>query len=120
MTAFRSGAEGDSDLQVVWEDGERVFYRTARAGADERRDNDASRWPGGEPKVVANIPPSNAQRRMARILVLVLLAILAATWPFATIKLPEIDAFVPSLATANSPEGEAPSFSAFSSACHPP
>src|SRR5262249_19380830 len=46
------------------------------------------------------IPPTHNQRRTARILVLILLAILAATWPFATIKLPEIDAFVPSLAAA--------------------
>jgi hypothetical protein len=43
-----------------------------------------------EPQVLANIPPSTDQR----------LAILAATWPFATVKLPEIDAFVPSLAAA--------------------
>jgi hypothetical protein len=42
----------------------------------------------------------SADQRRARILALALLAILAATWPFATIKLPEIDAFVPSLAAA--------------------
>lgn len=54
----------------------------------------------GEPQVVANIPPSSEQRRTAHALVLALLAILAATWPFATIRLPEIDAFVPSLAAA--------------------
>jgi signal transduction histidine kinase len=53
-----------------------------------------------EAQVLANIPPSSAQRRTARILVLALLAILAATWPFATAKLPEIPAFVPSLAAA--------------------
>ena len=53
-----------------------------------------------EPQIVANIPPSIGQRRTARILVLALLAILAATWPFATVKLPEIRAFVPSLAAA--------------------
>ena len=53
-----------------------------------------------EPQVLANIPPSIGQRRTARILVLALLAILAITWPFATVKLPEIDAFVPSLAAA--------------------
>jgi signal transduction histidine kinase len=46
------------------------------------------------------MPPSIGQRRAARILVLALLAILAATWPFATVKLPEIGAFVPSLAAA--------------------
>jgi signal transduction histidine kinase len=55
---------------------------------------------GGEPQVLANIPPNAGQRRMASILVLALLAILAATWPFATVKLPQIDAFVPSLAAA--------------------
>jgi signal transduction histidine kinase len=54
----------------------------------------------GEPQVLANIPPDAGQRRTACILVLALLAILAATWPFATIKLPQIDAFVPSLAAA--------------------
>jgi signal transduction histidine kinase len=53
-----------------------------------------------EPQVLANIPPSIAQRRTARILVLALLAILAITWPFATVRLPEIGAFVPSLAAA--------------------
>ena len=53
-----------------------------------------------EPQVLANIPPSMGQRRTARILVLALLAILIATWPFATVKLPEIGAFVPSLAAA--------------------
>jgi signal transduction histidine kinase len=53
-----------------------------------------------EPQVLANMPPSIGQRRAARILVLALLAILAATWPFATVKLPEIGAFVPSLAAA--------------------
>jgi len=62
--------------------------------------DEAAQWLRGEPQVVANIPPSIRQRRTARILVLALLAILAATWPFATIKLPEIDAFVPSLAAA--------------------
>jgi signal transduction histidine kinase len=53
-----------------------------------------------EPQVLSNIPPSIGQRRMARAFVMALLAILAGTWPFATIKLPEIDAFVPSLAAA--------------------
>ncbi len=53
-----------------------------------------------EPQGLANIPPSIGQRRTARILVLALLAILAITWPFATVKLPEIGAFVPSLAAA--------------------
>jgi signal transduction histidine kinase len=53
-----------------------------------------------EPQVLANIPPSVGQRRMAGVFVLALLAILVATWPFATVKLPEIGAFVPSLAAA--------------------
>jgi signal transduction histidine kinase len=53
-----------------------------------------------EPQVLANIPPSIGQRRTALIFVLALFAILAATWPFATVKLPAIDAFVPSLAAA--------------------
>jgi signal transduction histidine kinase len=52
------------------------------------------------PQVLANIAPSLGQRRTAYILVLGLLTILAATWPFATMKLPAIDAFVPSLAAA--------------------
>ena len=51
-------------------------------------------------QVLANIPPTTGQRRTARILVVALLIILAATWPFATLKLPAIDAFVPSLAAA--------------------
>ncbi len=53
-----------------------------------------------EPQVLANLAPSIGQRQTARILVLVLLAILALTWPFATVRLPEIRAFVPSLAAA--------------------
>jgi signal transduction histidine kinase len=67
--------------------------------AESYRDDPPQRL-RGEPQVLANISPSVGQRRMARILVLALLAILAATWPFATIKLSEIDAFVPSLAAA--------------------
>src|SRR6516165_9075884 len=55
---------------------------------------------GNEPQVLANIPPTIGQRRMAGAFVLGLLAIFAGTWPFATIKLPAIDAFVPSLAAA--------------------
>ena len=53
-----------------------------------------------EPQVLANIPPTNAQRRIARAFVLALLIIFACTWPFATVKLPAIDAFVPSVAAA--------------------
>jgi len=53
-----------------------------------------------DPQVLANIAPSIGQRRAARVLVLALLAILAITWPFATVRLPEVGAFVPSLAAA--------------------
>jgi signal transduction histidine kinase len=53
-----------------------------------------------EPQVLANVPPTAGQRRMARAFLLALLAILLATWPFAAIKLPEVDAFVPTLAAA--------------------
>src|SRR5689334_20583214 len=53
-----------------------------------------------EPQVLANIPPTAGQRRMAHGILLALLVILIATWPFATIKLPEVDAFIPSLAAA--------------------
>jgi signal transduction histidine kinase len=53
-----------------------------------------------DPQVLANTPPSVGQRRTALVLVLALLVILAATWPFATVKLPEIPAFVPTLAAA--------------------
>jgi signal transduction histidine kinase len=52
------------------------------------------------PQVLANIPPTIGQRRTARAFAFVLLAIFAGTLPFATIKLPAIDAFVPSLAAA--------------------
>jgi signal transduction histidine kinase len=53
-----------------------------------------------EPQVLANIPPTPGQRRMARAFVLALLLILLGTWPFAAVKLPEVDAFVPALAAA--------------------
>jgi signal transduction histidine kinase len=55
------------------------------------------RW---DPQVLANVPPSSRQRMTARVLVLTLLAIFAITWPFATVRLQEISAFVPSLAAA--------------------
>ena len=67
--------------------------------AESNREEPAQ-WLRHEPEVLANIPPSIGQRRAARLLVFALLAILAATWPFASVKLPEIDAFVPSLAAA--------------------
>jgi hypothetical protein len=68
--------------------------------AESDREEQPAQRLRSEPQVLANIPPSAGQRRTARILVLALLAILATTWPFATLKLPAIDAFVPSLAAA--------------------
>lgn len=56
--------------------------------------------PQTEPQVLANVPPTAAQRWIARIFLLALVIILAATWPFATVPLPEVDAFVPTLAAA--------------------
>src|SRR5215207_218941 len=53
-----------------------------------------------EPQVLANIPPTPGQRRMARAFLLALFIILLGTWPFAAIKLPEVEAFVPTLAAA--------------------
>jgi signal transduction histidine kinase len=53
-----------------------------------------------EPGMLANIPPSIRERQAAHVVILALLAILVATWPFATTKLPDIHAFVPSLAAA--------------------
>jgi hypothetical protein len=35
--SFRFGVEGNDDLLVVWEDGERVFCRGQRLGADGNR-----------------------------------------------------------------------------------
>ena len=55
---------------------------------------------GSEPEVLANIAPTPGQRRMARAFLLALLVILLGTWPFAAIKLPEVQAFVPTLAAA--------------------
>jgi len=67
--------------------------------AESDRDEPAQRF-RQELQVLANIQPSVGQRRAARTLLLTLLAIVAITWPFATVKLPEIGAFVPSLAAA--------------------
>jgi len=53
-----------------------------------------------EPQVLANIPPTLGQSRMARAFLLALLLLFLGTWPFAAVKLPEIDAFVPTLASA--------------------
>jgi signal transduction histidine kinase len=53
-----------------------------------------------DPQVLANVPPTAGQRRIAHVFMLGLLVILLATWPVATVKLPEVDAFVPTLAAA--------------------
>ena len=53
-----------------------------------------------EPEVLANISPTPGQRRLARASLFALLIFLFITWPFATIKLPEVHAFVPTLAAA--------------------
>ena len=53
-----------------------------------------------EPQVLANVPPTPGQRRMARAFLLALLLLFLGTWPFAHVKLPEVDAFVPTLAGA--------------------
>jgi signal transduction histidine kinase len=53
-----------------------------------------------ETQVLANIPPSSAQRRMARIFVIALCAIFAGTWPFRSFQLPAVDAFLPAIAGA--------------------
>ena len=66
----------------------------------ESRDAALASAPDTEPQVLANIPPTPGQRRMARAFLLALPFILLGTWPFAAVKLPEIDAFVPTLAAA--------------------
>ena len=53
-----------------------------------------------DPQVLANVPPTPAQRRIARALLLGLLLILLATLPFADKRLAEVAAFVPTLAAA--------------------
>jgi signal transduction histidine kinase len=53
-----------------------------------------------EPQVLANVPPTPGQRRMACAFLLALLLLFLGTWPFAHVKLPEVDAFVPTLAGA--------------------
>mgnify|MGYP006183987649 CR=1 FL=1 len=53
-----------------------------------------------EPEVLANIPPTPSQRRMASAFLMALLVVLLGTWPFAAIRLPEVPAFVPTLAAA--------------------
>ena len=53
-----------------------------------------------ETQVLANIPPTIAQRRTARIFVVALFAIFAGTWPLRSFQLPAIDAFLPAVAGA--------------------
>jgi signal transduction histidine kinase len=50
--------------------------------------------------LLATLPPSQGQRRLALAIVAALLAAFAATAPFTSVKLPRIDAFVPILVTA--------------------
>src|ERR1700681_3152539 len=50
--------------------------------------------------LLATLPPSPGQRRLALVTVAALLAAFAATAPFTSVKLPRIDAFVPALAIA--------------------
>src|SRR3954466_9981511 len=66
----------------------------------ESRDGALGRELRAEPQVLANIPPTSGQRRMARAFLLALFVILLGTWPSAAIKLPEVAAFVPTLAAA--------------------
>src|ERR687893_2039699 len=63
---------------------------------------DAAFAPASEtaPQVLANIPPTAGQRRMACAFLLGLLIVLLSTWPIAAMKLPEIGAFIPTLAAA--------------------
>ncbi|WP_340115597.1 MASE4 domain-containing protein [Pelagibius sp. 7325] len=61
---------------------------------------DAALAPDTEPQVLANIRPTPGQRRLVRAFLLVLLVILLGTWPFAALKLPEVHAFIPTLAAA--------------------
>lgn len=53
-----------------------------------------------EPQVLANVPPTLGQRGMARAFLLALLLLFLGTLPFAHVKLPEVGAFVPTLAGA--------------------
>jgi signal transduction histidine kinase len=62
--------------------------------------NDTARFDAGNAPLLATIPPSTGQRRTVRLLILALLASVLVTWPFATIKLPAVPSFVPTLAAA--------------------
>jgi PAS domain S-box-containing protein len=52
------------------------------------------------PPLLATIPPSIGQRRVVGMFILALLASVLVTWPFASVKLPAIPAFVPIIAAA--------------------
>src|SRR5215467_10449981 len=63
-------------------------------------DLDRIRYGSDVPPLLATIPPSIGQRRAAGMFMLALLASVLVTWPFATVKLPAIPAFVPIIAAA--------------------
>jgi signal transduction histidine kinase len=66
----------------------------------QSRDGELAPAPDYEPHVLANVPPTPGQRRLAQAFLLALLVVLLGTWPFAALKLPEVRAFVPTLAAA--------------------
>jgi PAS domain-containing protein len=63
-------------------------------------DLDRIRHGSDVPPLLATISPSIGQRRVVGMFMLALLASVLVTWPFATIKLPAIPAFVPIIAAA--------------------
>src|SRR5215471_11530771 len=63
-------------------------------------DLDRIRYGSDVPPLLATIPPSIGQRRVAGMFMLALLASVLVTWPFATVQLPAIPAFVPIIAAA--------------------
>src|SRR5215831_16245799 len=63
-------------------------------------DLDRIRYGSDVPPLLVTIPPSIGQRRVAGMFMLALLASVLVTWPFATVKLPAIPAFVPIIAAA--------------------
>ena len=63
-------------------------------------DLDRIRYGSDVPPLLVTIPPTIGQRRVVGIFMLTLLACALVTWPFATVKLPAIPAFVPIVAAA--------------------
>jgi PAS domain S-box-containing protein len=63
-------------------------------------DVDRIRHGSDVPPLLATIPPSIGQRRVVGMFILALLASVLVTWPFASVKLPAIPAFVPIIAAA--------------------